>query len=186
MPISRAVPAFPPWASALTSAPPPRTGRGFFQTGQSMKEAVKSAFKQAIEKYQALATAAKQEQANKLTAREGFEIEYRRVRDKVIIPALKEVANDLLDPAGWKCDIRQDEKDIETTLEVYRDDMKAVSGEGRPRIGFAADASRRTVNVYSASLFQGEPSHSYEPEAITEEVIHHEVLKFFQRLASEG
>src|SRR5438270_2585348 len=82
--------------------------RGLFQTGQSMKEAIKTAFKQALEKHEALAATAKQEQADKLTATHGFEIEYRRVRDNVIIPALKEVANDLLEPAGWKCDVRQD------------------------------------------------------------------------------
>src|SRR5437764_10137 len=152
-------------------------------TGQSMKEAIKTAFKQALEKHEALAATAKQEQADKLTATHGFEIEYRRVRDNVIIPALKEVANDLLEPAGWKCDVRQDEKDIETTLEVYRGDLKPVSGEARPRIGFAADASQQKMNVYSASVFQGGPSHPYELEAITEDVIHQEVLRFFQRLA---
>jgi hypothetical protein len=129
---------------------------------QFMKERIKAAFKQAIDKYEASATAAKQGEAKKLTERQGFEIEYRRVRDNVIIPALKEVANDLLEPAGWKCDIRQDEKDIETTLEVYRDDMEPMSGEGR-----------------------GGPSHPYELGAITEDVIHRELLNFFQRLASE-
>src|SRR5258706_610125 len=70
--------------------------------------------------------------------RHQFEVDCRRVRDTVILPALKQIAEELLEPRGWTCNVRSVEQTIEATLEIYRSDLKTVSSGELPFIGFKA------------------------------------------------
>ncbi|MEJ0067556.1 MAG: hypothetical protein WDO24_01015 [Pseudomonadota bacterium] len=96
---------------------------------------------------------------------------------------MKEVAGELLEPRGWKCEIRTVEKSIEATLEIHRGDVKTVSSSERPLIGFKAEAHARRLTVYTAGQHQGEPESTYALTDVTVEFVHLRVLEFFQRLA---
>jgi hypothetical protein len=149
-----------------------------------MRNETRAAFEQALAGYEARSKAALQDKEDRFTQRRQFEAEYRVARDGVIVPALKQVASELLEPRGWKCEIRTVEKNSEATLEIYRGDMKTVSSGERPLIGFKAEAHTPRISVYTSSYHEGEPASTYPMTELSEEFVHQRVLEFFQRLVS--
>jgi hypothetical protein len=147
-----------------------------------MKDETKKAFEAAVAKSRARETRAAQAQEKQIGARQQFEVKYRAAVENVIVPALKEIAQDILEPAGWTCDVRRAELHLQVTLDVYRGDMKAVGGRERPHISFSQDDASSQMNVYASTPSQGGPSGPYPVDAITIEAVQREALKFFQRL----
>lgn len=149
-----------------------------------MRQETRTAFEQALSGYEARNKAALQDKEDRLTQRQQFEAECRRLRDDVIVPGLKEVATELLEPRGWKCEVRTVEKNSEATLEVYRGDMKTVSSSERPLIGFKAEAHAPRLTVYTSGHHREEPESSYPLAEVSDEFVHQRVLEFFQRVVS--
>lgn len=149
-----------------------------------MKEETRVGFERALAGYESRAKAVADAKEAKFAQRHQFEVEYRRVRDAVIIPALKQVAEDLLEPRGWKCHLRTAEQAIEATLEIYRSDLKTVSTGERPFITFKAAAHAPQFTVSSSAQSQGGPQGPRALDEVTTEFVQQQVLEFFQLLAS--
>jgi hypothetical protein len=149
-----------------------------------MREETRAAFELALAGYEARSKAAVQDKENRLTQRLQFEVECRQLRDSVVVPALKQLASELLEPRGWKCEVRTVEKNSEATLEIHRGDMKTVSSSERPLIGFRAEAHSPRLSVYTSADQQGGPPSTYPLAEISDEFVHQQVLEFFRRLVS--
>jgi hypothetical protein len=147
-----------------------------------MKDDTRKAFEAAIAKVHARDAEVQTVQEKHFSERQRFETDYRRAVVSVILPALQEVALDVLEPAGWTCHVRSTELD-QVTLEVYRGDMKSVSGSQRPNLSFSQDRLAPKMNVYAGTQSQGGSEASYALEAITPDLIHEHALKFFESLA---
>jgi hypothetical protein len=147
-----------------------------------MKDETKAAFANVMAQHDARVTQAKQLAEAIQTERQVFETNYRVQRDNVIIPALKELANEILQPRGWRCEIQPVEKEIAVTFEVYKGDMKALGGKRRPHIRFSSDTFASKVNVFYAAQTQAGPIGTFAPPAITADFVHQEVLKLLERL----
>jgi hypothetical protein len=149
-----------------------------------MKDETRAAFEQALAGYEARTKAAADAKDEKLAQRRRFEVEFRRLRDKVIIPALKQIAEELLEPRGWKCNLRYLEQTIEATLEIYRGDVKTVSSGERSFISFKAEAHSPEFTVYTSAQSQGGPQCTRPLEEVSGDFVQQQVLEFFQLLAS--
>lgn len=149
-----------------------------------MKDETRAGFEQALAEYEARSRAATDAREEKVAQRHRFEVEYRRVRDNVIVPALKQIADELLEPRGWKCNLRSVEQTIEATLEIYRGDLKTVSSGERPFISFKAEPHAPHFTVYTSAQSQGGPQCTRPLEEVSDEFVHQRVLEFFQLLAS--
>jgi hypothetical protein len=149
-----------------------------------MKDETRASFEQALTGYEDRIKAAADAKEAKFAQRHQFERDYRRVRDSVIIPALKQVADELLEPRGWKCNLRSIEQTIEATLEIYRDDLRTVSSGERAFISFKAEAHAPQFTVYTSAQSQGGPQCTRPLEEVSEEFVHQRVLEFFQLLVS--
>src|SRR5258706_3285877 len=148
-----------------------------------MKEETRAGFEQALASYESRIKAAADAKEAKFTQRQQFEADYRGVRDTVILPALKQIAEGLLEPRGWKCTIRSVEQTIEATLEIHRSDLKTVSSCERPFISFKAAPHAPQFIVSSSTQSQGGPQCIRPVEEISDEFVHQRVLEFFQVLA---
>lgn len=148
-----------------------------------MKEATRAGFEQALSGYEARIKAAADAKQAKSAQRHQFEVDYRGVRDTIILPALKQIAADLLEPRGWKCHIRSAEQTMEATLEIYRGDQTTVSTGERPFISFKAAPHAPQFIVSSSAESQGGPHGARPLEEVSDEFVHQQVLAFFQILA---
>lgn len=148
-----------------------------------MKQETRVGFEQALAGYESRAKAAAEAKETRFAQRHQFEVAYRRARDKVIIPALKQIAEEILEPRGWKCAVRSVEQTIEATLEIYRTDQKTVSTGERPFISFKAAPHAAQFTVTSSAQSQGGPHGARPLEELSEEFVHQCVLEFFQVLA---
>jgi hypothetical protein len=150
-----------------------------------MKDETKAKFEQAVAGYSEQAQRAKEVLEHKLTARQQFEAEWRNNRDGVVKSALEEIARDLLRPKGWQCHITSSDAEHSIKLEVYQGDMTAT-GSGKPCIKFIAEKSEPAIYIQSMTQSQGGADGRSIGVPLTEDVVHQYVLRFFQRLASEG
>jgi hypothetical protein len=151
-----------------------------------MKDDTKAKFEQAIDGYVAASVHAKEEQDQKLSARQRFEQQWRENRDAVVMPALTQIA-ELLHTKGWQCQITSVDADLGVTIDVYKGLMRGVVGSGRPHITFKADPHSEKISVRSTTQSgSGAVGTGGFGMPLTEEVVQQQVLQFFQRLASEG
>ena len=149
-----------------------------------MKAETRAGFEQALAGYDARTKAAAAAKDEKLSQRRQFEAEYRQVRDDVIVPALKQIAEELLEPRGWKCNLRFSEQTIESTLEIYRGDVKTVSTGERSFIGFKAAAHTPELVVHTSAQSQGGPQSTRPLDGVSGDFVQQQVLEFFRLLAS--
>ena len=150
-----------------------------------MKDETKAAFDKALQTYDTRKTEAAKAHQKQVTAREQFENQYRQVRDGVIVPALKEIATQILAPRGWQCDVQTNDKGIAATLEVYRGKMLGIDQRSRPHISFTADPHQAAMSVHTSTQNQGGSDGSCGLSGVTSEFVQEKVLKFFQRLVTE-
>ena len=147
-----------------------------------MKEDIKADFEKLLTTYDTRQVEGAKVRQAQVTAREQFERQYRQFRDSVMVPALKEIATQVLEPRGWRCDVRTSDKDVTATLEVYRDDMYGIDNRTRPHIKFSAESYQPKMSVYASTPNQGGPEGSYDFSELTAELVQDRALKFFKRL----
>jgi hypothetical protein len=80
-----------------------------------MQEHTRAAFEQALTE----AEARELEAERRVVERRRFEEDFRKIRDGDLVPALKEIATELLEPRGWTCEVQVEE--VAVRLKVYRD-----------------------------------------------------------------
>jgi len=148
-----------------------------------MRDETRAAFEQALAGYEARAKAVADLKDEKLAQRRRFELEFRRLRDGVIIPALKQIADELLEPRGWKCNLRSFEQSTEATMEIHRDDIKTVSSGERSFISFKAEPHAPALTVRTSAP-SGGPECTRPLDTVTSDFVQQQVLEFFQLLAS--
>jgi hypothetical protein len=151
-----------------------------------MKSEIKAAFQKAAEEHEARAVERLREQEKRLTDRDQFEAGWRDARARIVLPALRQIGEEVLTPAGWTSEVRSDDKEESATIEVYRGSMHALGTTRRPSITFVIDRHSPTIFVTSQSISQGGGQGKFPLDEVTEDFVQGSVLKFFQRLTSEG
>jgi hypothetical protein len=148
-----------------------------------MKNAIKAAFEQAVASSDAHSKAATQAQQQRLTKERQFDHDFGVTCTTIIVPALKEVAS-LLRSNGWNAEVSPIEGDGTIGLSVYKGDMFAVGGDGRPHIVFRGDTHNQRVMVSivpAAPPTYAEAAHMLSD--FTADFVHGTALKFFEFLS---
>ena len=151
-----------------------------------MKSEIKAAFQKAAKEHEARAVERRREQQKRLTDRDQFEVGWRDTRARIVLPALRQISEEVLTPAGWTSEVRSDDKEESATIEVYKGSMHALGTTRRPSITFVIDRHSPTIFVTAQSISQGGGQGKFSLDEVTEEFVQSTVLKFFQRLTSEG
>src|SRR5271170_2376986 len=105
--------------------------------GRLMKSEIKEAFQKAAAGFETQLDEQRRAQEKRLSDRQEFEAGWRDVRDRIVIPALKQIREEILTPAGWTSGVRTDDKEESVTLEVYKGEMRALGSTRMPSITFA-------------------------------------------------
>jgi hypothetical protein len=147
-----------------------------------MKSEIKAAFQKAAKEHEARAVKRLREQEKRVADRDQFEAGSRDRRAR----ALRQIGEEVLTPAGWTSEVRSDDKEESATIEVYKGSMHALGTTRRPSITFVIDRHSPTILVTSQSISQGGGQGKFPLDDVTEEFVQRTVLKFFQRLTSEG
>jgi hypothetical protein len=148
-----------------------------------MKNAIKAAFEQAIASSDARSKAAAEAQRQRLTKERQFDQDFGVTCTTVIVPALKEVAG-FLRSNGWNAEVSPMQGDGTIGLSVYKGDMFAVGGDGRPHIAFRGDTHSQRVMVSivpAAPPTYAEAAHMLSD--FTADFVHGTALKFFEFLS---
>jgi hypothetical protein len=145
-----------------------------------MKKEIKDALEKAIADFDTHVAERQRAHERQVVEQNKFEAEWRRVRDDVVVPALRQV-RDLLVRAGWKCEVRISDKNHEVRLLTYRDKM--VTATGRPYVGFEPGANLVKVRITTQG-YSGEEG-QFPLGQINEDFVQTCASRFFERLASE-
>jgi hypothetical protein len=148
-----------------------------------MKNSVKAAFEQAIASSDALSRAASEAQRQKLTEQQQFDHDFGVTCTTVIVPALKEVAG-LLRSKGWNAEVSPMQCEGTIGLSVFKGDMFAIGGDGRPHIAFRGDTHNQRVMV--SLVPAAPPEYAEAPHMLsdfTEDFVQSTALKFFRSLS---
>jgi|SRR5215469_8321505 len=153
-----------------------------------MKDELRKRFEAAVETSRAQDAAAKNAGDKEANERKRFETDFRQAAEKVIMPALEEVARDFVRPAGWTCQVDQlEEADLEVILHVYRGDMKTPYSAGdRPHLSFSPDRSSARVKIYRATQSETGSEGDHALKEITPDFVQEQALRFFQKLVEGG
>ena len=98
-----------------------------------MKSEVKAAFQKAAKEHEARAVERLREQEKRLTDRDQFEAGWRDTRARIVLPALRQIREEVLTPAGWTSEVRSDDKEESATMEVYKGSMHRLRQREGPR-----------------------------------------------------
>jgi hypothetical protein len=98
-----------------------------------MKSEIKAAFQKAAKEHEARAVERLREQEKRLTDRDQFEAGWRDTRARIVLPALRQIREEVLTPAGWLSEVRSDDKGESATIEVYKGSMHALGQREGPR-----------------------------------------------------
>jgi hypothetical protein len=148
-----------------------------------MKNAIKAAFEQAIATSDARSKAETEAQQQRLTKQQQFDHDFGVTCTTVIAPALKEVA-DVLRRNGWNADVLPMQSDGTIGLSVYKEDMFAIGGDGRPHIAFRGDTDNQRVMV--SFVPAAPPIYAEAPHTLsdfTDDFVQGAALKFFRFLS---
>jgi hypothetical protein len=85
-----------------------------------MKSEVKAAFQKAAKEHEARSVERLREQEKRLTDRDRFEAGWRDTRARIVLPALRQIGEEVLTPAGWTSEVRSDDKEESATIEAIR------------------------------------------------------------------
>jgi hypothetical protein len=93
------------------------------------------------------------------------------------LPALKEIAQKVLEPAGWGTDVGRIDLDVTVRLEIRRGDIRSMIG-GHPTIRFSRCRSDpRVIVSLETRTYQGGDSHRLDE--ITADFVQQRALSFF-------
>jgi hypothetical protein len=157
--------------------------------GITMRRDVRDAFKKVITEFDAREQAAEQELLRIAKAQQDFETEFKRVRDKIIIPILNEIGN-MLQQSGWMCQTVPEPPsdppsfDDAVRFEVFREMMSDYGDEIRPYIAFSGMPEHLKLNI-TWSTHWSESDEEYPLELVSDDFIAQQVLSFFEQLAAE-
>jgi hypothetical protein len=147
-----------------------------------MKDEIRKQFEQAISKAHNREVAAEKAQQRRASEREEFEADYERTAENVILPALKEIAQEVLEPAGWSTDVGYIDPEVTIRLVIRRGEIRSMIG-GHPTIFFSRCRfdPKVLVSVETRSYQGGE---SYRLDEITADFVHQRALSFFEKVAA--
>ena len=147
-----------------------------------MKDEIRKQFEQAISKAHNREVAAEKSQQRRASEREEFEADYERTAENVILPALKEIAQEVLEPAGWSTDVGYIDPEVTIRLVIRRGEIRSMIG-GHPTIFFSRCRfdPKVLVSVETRSYQGGE---SYRLDEITADFVHQRALSFFEKVAA--
>ena len=149
-----------------------------------MKDQIKTEFQKVLNEVKADANREAKTREKQLTDRRQFEEEWRRLCKTVVVPAMKQVVDDILTPNGWGAATTDDSG--EAVLEVWKGNMRSqVAGGKRPHIRFAASRDAPNIAVTYATQYRGALPKTMSPAQISEELVQQHVLEFFKVLAAE-
>lgn len=100
----------------------------------------------------------------------------------MILPALKQIAQEVLEPAGWGTDVSRVDLDVTLRLEVRRGDIRSVIG-GHPTIRFSRCRSDPKV-IVSLETRTYEGGDSCRLDEITADFVQQRALSFFEQVAA--
>ena len=147
-----------------------------------MEDEIRKRFEQAISKAHNREVAAEKTQQRRASEREEFEANYERTAENVILPALKEIAQEVLEPAGWGTEVSRVDLDVTVRLEVRRGDIRSMIG-GHPTIRFSRCRSDpRVIVSLETRTYQG--GDSYRLDEITADFVQQRALSFFEQVAT--
>jgi hypothetical protein len=149
-----------------------------------MKDQTRAAFEETLAEIRARATAQATAQGIQRAEREQFEREFRRLRDRVIVPALNEIQL-MLEPQGWICQIQVPDNDrgLRVVFLLFKGNMSAVGGYGRPFLSFEANMPNIVIQVLTTRK-QISPEPSATISDVTEDFVQNIAPKFFKLLAA--
>jgi hypothetical protein len=142
----------------------------------------KAAFQRLSAEIEAKAKSARNEQQRQEDALRQFQTECSKIMSDVVVPSLQEI-EPLLQEAGFVSNITQTADAVKLVL--YRGNMMAVGGAGRPYVEFSAQPGSLKLGIASASLRQGSGRQDYLLSQITDDFVAKQVLTIFERLATE-
>ena len=148
-----------------------------------MKHALKAAFEQAIASTDARSKAATELQQQRLAKQRQFDHDFGVTCTTVIAPALNEVA-DFLRSKGWNAELLPMQGDGTFGLSIYKENMFAIGGDGRPHIAFRGDTFSQRVMVSFVPATP--PTYAEAPYLLsdfTEDFVQSTALKFFRFLS---
>lgn len=147
-----------------------------------MKDEIRKGFEQAISKAHDREVAAEKTQQRRASERQEFEANYERTAENVILPALKEIAQKFLEPAGWGTEVGRLDLDVTVSLEVRRSDIRSLIG-GHPAIRFSRCRSDPKV-IVSLETRTSQSGDSYPLDEITADFVQQRALSFFEQVAA--
>src|SRR5690242_7270924 len=93
-----------------------------------MRSDIRTAFEKAMAQFEAATEAQKVAQGESAGRRQRFESEWKRLREQVVVPAANAVAERILRPRGWRCEITTAEKNLEAKIAIYKGEMSSMAG----------------------------------------------------------
>ena len=85
-----------------------------------MKSEIKAAFQKAAKEHEARAVERLRDQEERSTHRDQFEAGWRDTRARIVLPALRQIREEVLTPAGWTSEVRNDDKEERCALFIAR------------------------------------------------------------------
>lgn len=156
-----------------------------------MKDAIKKGFEEAISKRSKADADHQAVQAKRHSEREQFEQQWAALFQSLITPALEEVDEQVLEPAGWTTRIESvlDEKtrmQVGIKFVIFKGDMRGMGGlHTRPELSFRSDIAANQIWVHMSSASQAGSDGNFKLEQVTADLVQEKALKFFQRLTGE-
>jgi len=145
-----------------------------------MRDDLKREFEKTIADRQARDDERQQAVVRQKTEAEKFKADWIDKISSVIRPALQEVADEALKPAGWQTNLIG--ADTATGLEVYKGNMTAPS-RNRPNVSFLLPPDGKRITVHIATPGMMTSTGSLTLGEITKDRIQEEALNFFKKLA---
>jgi hypothetical protein len=137
----------------------------------SMKDEIKAEFQKVIDSL-------REQVREQDQFRENWKRDWMRLSETLIVPAMKQVADEILKPDGWRTEVRISDSDA--LLIASKGSMRAQIGGVGPNIRFSAERNHRRISVsYSTNDVKSRPE-KIEPENINEEFVHMQLLEFFK------
>jgi hypothetical protein len=126
----------------------------------------------------------RQAEQERLGERERFEADWARIRTAIVIPALEEIA-ELLEKAGWKCQLLGTGDHPEVRFMVYRGANSGFTGGEKPYMTYQPEKQKNAILVNLATKGSAASVGSFALDKITEDFVQTEATKFFARIVSE-
>ena len=154
-----------------------------------MKEEIRKRLQAAIDKRSKSDADQEKSLATRESERAEFEDQWAAKVQAVVIPALEEMDEEMLKPAGWTVKIEpaveeKGRKQVGVKFIVYKGDMRGMGGaDTRPELTFRSDRAASQIWVNMATASQTGADGNFKLEDVTADLVQEKALKFVERLA---